>query len=259
MRLMCHISLPQNTEIPPYSRQTIHSLIKEAIKNSSSDGEDFYRRWYDSNKIKPFTFTIYFPLKRQNGSNVLDGDFFQFIFSTSDYEFLIRLYNGLLAIRSGDFRIFGHPFSLKKCTLLPNKSITKDTATFKTLSPLLVRDPENGDKYFYPESCPLKVKGKDPDQWKYWQGVDDNKLIDALYKSLQSLAGTDDITINNYNFNIVPIHHGSHNPDHPYTMTLPGLKGTITLRASPQVLQYLYDIGIGAKRSEGFGMLEVVG
>jgi len=32
----------------------------------------------------------------------------------------------------------------------------------------------------------------------------------------------------------------------------------ITIQTSPEVLKLIYDIGIGARRSEGFGMLEVV-
>jgi len=257
MRLQCQVLSQRGTVIPPNSRSPILSLIKEAIQQSGPDGMDFYQRWYHDNTTKPFTFAPYFPLARRGEESVLDGDFFQFLFSTTDYEFLMRLYNGLLAIPES-FRLFGQPFRLKKCHLLPNRSIPEGRVTFKTLSPLLVRDPKNGDTYLYPEDGSLKVKGKDPDQWKYWRAVDDSTLREALHISLRNLAGTDTLTIREYRFQIVPIRHGSHNPDHPYTMTLPGLKGTITLEASSQVLQYLYDVGIGARSSEGFGMLEVV-
>jgi CRISPR-associated endoribonuclease Cas6 len=35
-------------------------------------------------------------------------------------------------------------------------------------------------------------------------------------------------------------------------------KGIIEIAANPEILQLLYDVGIGVRRSQGFGMLEII-
>jgi CRISPR-associated endoribonuclease Cas6 len=34
--------------------------------------------------------------------------------------------------------------------------------------------------------------------------------------------------------------------------------GTFKLKSEPEILQLIYDVGLGVRRSQGFGMLEVV-
>ncbi|NPV38769.1 hypothetical protein BREVNS_1546 [Brevinematales bacterium NS] len=258
MRFSCQVHSRRGIVIPPDSRRYLLSLVKEAIKRSGPDGERFYEVWYASNRQKPFTFSAYFPLKKRGRDMVLDGDFFRFFFSTSDYEFLMRVYNGFLALK-GDFVLFGSPFSIERCRLLPERSFSTHRATFKTLSPFLVRDPEDGDFYLYPEGAPLHTRdeGKTGDHWKVWKKASFDELRSAIEMSLSSLTNQE-VKILSLQTEVIPLVHGSGNPDHPYITTYPGLKGEITLEAPPEVLCYLYDVGIGARRSEGFGMLEVV-
>ncbi|MCX7883390.1 MAG: CRISPR-associated endoribonuclease Cas6 [Brevinematales bacterium] len=258
MRLACQIALERGTTIPPDSRRYLLSFVKEALKHSGTDGEQFYERWYVTNQQKPFTFSAYFPLLQRGRVSILDGDFFQFFFSTSDYEFLMRVYNGLLAIKQ--YTLFGKPITLRKCRLLPQQVFSQSCLVFKTLSPFLVRDEENGDFYLYPKDLPLRTRdqGKEGDHWKVWKGVSLSQFREVLQRNLCFLT-KENLRITNLSAQVVPLLHGSANPTHPYLLTFPGIKGEITLEGSPQALTYLYDVGIGARRSEGFGMLEVVG
>ncbi len=267
MRFSCKVFIPRGTLIPADNRRYLLSLLKEALQVSSKDGKEFYDMFYSENETKPFTFSAYFPLRHDNNQSVLDGDFFTLYFSTNNYEFLMRVYNGLMAIKhQSDFTIFGAPLSeIKGFYLQPEKSFTQPSITFKTISPFLVRSGENGDKYLYPGNALIHTKdtNKNGERWKYWEKSED--FASALKTSLQSLIQhelpecSSDINITIQQPVVVPIFHGSGNADHAFKMTFPGIKGLITIQAAPEVLKLFYDIGIGARRSEGFGMLEVVG
>ncbi|MCS6998943.1 MAG: hypothetical protein NZL86_06090, partial [Aquificaceae bacterium] len=102
MRLSCKMGLERGVEIPKNFRQELLYCIKEAFIKSGEDGELFYKRWYSFNRSKPFTFSVYFPLKLEGGKKVLDGEYFKLLFSTNSEEFLIRVYNGLKALSQED-------------------------------------------------------------------------------------------------------------------------------------------------------------
>ncbi len=249
-----------NVIIPPDYRRYLLSLIKEAFKRSSTDGKEFLEATYSDNKMKPFTFSVYMPLKKIGNENILDGKYISFYFSTNDYEFLIRIYNGFIDLSksNGDFSLFGGSFSLKHFFLIPEKKIEKTRVTFKTLSPFLVRDTKDGDYYLAPE-------GLNQREFKYLKPVRKEEFIEALVCHLKNLARQylvnepSSITINNINLALSLAKHGSSNPEHEnFSITLPALKGTLTIQAPIEVLQLVYDVGIGARRSEGFGMLDVV-
>ncbi len=248
-----------NVIIPPDYRRYLLSLIKEAFKRSSTDGKEFLEATYSDNKMKPFTFSAYIPIEKVEEESILNGKYINFYFSTNDYEFLMRIYNGLIAIsqNKGNFKLFDRDFSLQHFFLMPEKKIEKDKITFKTLSPFLVRDTEDGDYY-------LALEGLNQKEFKYLKSVKEDRFIEALVCHLKSLSQQylgyepSSITINNINLTLSPAKHGSSNPEHEnFSITLPALKGTLTIQAPIEVLQLVYDVGIGARRSEGFGMLEV--
>jgi len=258
MRFSCKIFLenPQNVIIPPDYRRYLLSMIKEAFKKSGSDGKDFFENIYSKNIQKPFTFSAYFPLEEE--SQKLGGEFFSFFFSTNDYEFLMRVYNGLNSIKG--FNLFGQNIKeVKHFFLSPERRFDKDEVVFKTLSPFLVRNPEDGDYYLVPQNL------IDQKEFKYAKkGVSKDNVIDSLKKNIVSLVkrylGFDydenNLMITLEKISLSPAKHGS--KESKFTMTLPAMKGFIRIKASPEVLKLIYDIGIGARRSEGFGMLEVV-
>lgn len=265
MRFSCKVFIPKNTVIPADYRRYLLSLIKEAIKNSGSDGLEFYNRFYSDNQTKPFTFSAYFPINKNNG-NKLEGDYFSFFFSTNDYEFLMRVYNGLITIKNNGFNLFGTKITdIKNFFLFPEKKFTKNEALFKTLSPFLVRSTENGDNYLYPKNFQIQTndKNKNGSHWKYWEEAE--SFVEILQTSINALVKKElpehkgEVKIELSNAVVVPILHGSGNAEHEFQMTFPGIKGLVKITALPEVLKLLYDIGIGARRSEGFGMLEVVG
>ncbi|MCX7589988.1 MAG: CRISPR-associated endoribonuclease Cas6 [Patescibacteria group bacterium] len=266
MRFSCNIYFNKNKiEIPSYYRANLLSLIKESFKLSSDD--DFIALIYDQPVKKLFTFSVYMPLDKIKNKLVLKDNFIKFFFSSNDHNFLIRCYNGLLQIsnnKKNNFSLFGeNNFTIKNFFLFPLKKINNETITFKTLSPFLIRDREDGDYYLIPDDI-MHTK-----ELKYQKIVGKNYFIENIKYNIEGIWNIkkekrdsifNEIDVISYNLLVTPIRHSSNNPKHPqFNITLPGLKGTITIKARKDILQLLYDIGLGARRSEGFGMLEVVG
>jgi CRISPR/Cas system endoribonuclease Cas6 (RAMP superfamily) len=84
-----------NFPVPPDYRRYILSLFKEGLLQQGEESEEFFHKNFDKNFSKPFTFSAYIPFKKNSEDMVLGRNFIKIFFSTSDYEYLIRLYNGL--------------------------------------------------------------------------------------------------------------------------------------------------------------------
>jgi CRISPR-associated endoribonuclease Cas6 len=283
MRLSFRLYFQKNTLFEPNYRQYFLSLFKEAFIQSSDDGEEFFQKFYNINTSKPFTFSVYMPCKKVGEKLKLDGEYINLFFSTNNYEFLMRLYNGILNISKsknlftlGENRIE----KISNINLLKEVKIKSDSAFFKTLSPFLIRDLDDGSKYLVPEFCETNK------EFSLMKKVSKEKFIEAFKVSLKSLVQN---FLNDYKENLqtndsldseknekdddeikiffddssifmVPVVHGSKNQKthEKFTINYPAIKGQIKIEAKPEILQLFYDIGIGARRSEGFGMLEVV-
>ncbi|MEM5810212.1 MAG: CRISPR-associated endoribonuclease Cas6 [Candidatus Aenigmatarchaeota archaeon] len=254
MRIFCKIELKENTPIPNNFRQGVVSLIKEAIKRGSDDGELFYRFWYSTNKPKPFTFSAFFPLKSVEGRSVFNGGFFKLIISTNNIDFLVRFYNGILELDKTGYYLYGQPIKLKHCNFLPEKRFSNEVVKFKTLSPFLIRDPKDGDYYLYPIKMTNYIDTKFQ-KFKYWKGIDikdfERELEENITINTKSKVKILDFELHN----VVPVFCGSKRSN--FSVTYPGIKASFKIEAEKEILKLIYDIGIGARRSEGFGMLEV--
>lgn len=264
MRFICKIVRSEwdNFGASDIRRYTL-SLIKEAFIRSGEDGRDFYEICYRDNKLKPFTFSTYLPFNKKTDA---EDNYIQLIFSTNNYEFLMRVYNGLLTIsRDPDKIPLLKVKRIKDFFLSPEQRFDKSEIVFKTVSPFLVRDKSNGEYYVYPENAVLESKNKDVNKWKYWKVVSEEEFINThLLTSLRALVEREmgdnsaEIEIKMNNLRVVPILHASKNVAHEFKITYPGIKAIIDIKARPEILKLFYDLGIGARRSEGFGLVEVV-
>lgn len=248
-------------KIPTNYRISISSLIKEAINRHDTTGS-LYDKYFSnkkSNKIKPYTYSIYIPVKETENTNkrnfLISDNKLTFFFSSNDYELSTAVYNGLIKINQENsielknnntqsdkvFQIFNYPVKIKNFYLKLDPEITGTKAKFKTLSPLVLR------------------KLKDHKSIGYSTFMDKD-FKQMLFYSIQNLAQnfiSKDYVLNDKDFNVnlidpkvVKIYH--------YNSVMPSTKGIMELSAPNEILQLVYDIGIGARRSQGFGMLEVV-
>ncbi|OSS41514.1 CRISPR-associated protein, TM1814 family [Desulfurella amilsii] len=236
------ISLLNCTKIPATYRKNFVSLIKEAFNQS---GNKEIKDLNLSAKPKPFTFSLKFLIKNfSDGQLELKDNVFDFYFSTNDYLILMSVYNFMIS-RLSTYNIFQNcKNTLIKAMLLSKAKIDKDYVVFKTLSPIVVRDMinKNGNKT-------LKFS--------------DEKFVDNLQLSIKSLIKTfKNQYIDQSSIFIKVLKMKSDNINSfGSNKNLYGLyvnSGLIELSLKSEYLQLLYDIGIGAKRSQGFGMVEKI-
>jgi CRISPR-associated endoribonuclease Cas6 len=242
--------------IPSDYRRNILSLIKEAI-NPGQSGTEIYEKYYvkEARKIKPFTFSVNFKTDDTNsekGRLHLSEPKLNLFFSASDPVFLIYVYNGLVQLKK-DYPLFpGLKAKMGRFNLEQQKNFQLSESVFKTCSPVLVRDTD--------------ASGKS----RGYITADRPEFGDRLYHSVKSMckALLDDASeLKNNDFaaewirsQTVRINHYQNKdaaPDSKKEM-IEATSGTIKIKAPANVLQLIYDAGLGAKRSQGFGMLEIL-
>jgi len=237
-------------------RRNILSLIKEAI-NPNQSGTEIYEKYYvkEARKIKPFTFSVNFRIDdtyNEKGYLYLTEPKLNLFFSASDPVFLIYVYNGLVQLKK-DYPLFpGLKAKVGRFKLEQQKSLQNNEIIFKTCSPILVRDTD--------------ASGKS----RGYITTEKPEFEDRLYHSVRSMCkvlldGASELNRNDFavewiRCQSVRINHYKNkdaSQDSKKEM-IEATSGTLRIKSPVNVLQLIYDAGIGAKRSQGFGMLEVL-
>ncbi len=237
-------------QLPYTYRRNVINLLKEAV--SSDDSDDIYSEYWgceSKNRLKPFTFSMSI-----KGPQYVDSDASRYLqlsiptlklhVSSSDSNFLSTLYNGLLKM-GNSFSLFNYPAEFREFFIKNLKSIKSNYARFRILSPILVRD--------------IAVIGKRKNSVGYLFSHDTD-FKDSLIYSIRTmcnhfLGGGKKITKENIEIDLsecksIILSH--------YYEVIPGIKGVIGIRAPENILKLIYDIGLGARRSQGFGMLDLL-
>lgn len=256
MRFSVEILLSGNKlNIPTNYRLSFSSLIKEAI-NPNQSGTEIYEKYYvrEARKVKPFTFSVSFlsdETQKEKGFIHLAAPLTKLHFSASDPVFLIYVYNGLVQLKK-DYPLFsGLNARIGRFNLEQQKKFPCCEASFKTCSPIIIRDTNESGRskgYITPDSPLFEEK---------------------LYHSVKSMSKVllddapelrrDDFSVEFVKFKTVRISHYTKKgaPRNGHRELIEATAGTLKIKAPAPVLQLIYDAGIGAKRSQGFGMLEV--
>ena len=242
--------------IPTDYRRNMLSLIKEAI-NPGQSGSEIYEKYYvkEARKIKPFTFSVNFKTDdtdSEKGRIRLSEPNLNLFFSASDPVFLIYVYNGLVQLKK-DYQLFpGLKAKVVRFNLEQQKNFRGSEAVFKTCSPIIVRNtnasgksrgyitseaPEFEDKLYHSVKSMCKV---------LLEGVPELKRNDFSAEWIRSST----VRMNHYR-------NKDASQDSKKEL-IEATTGAVKIKAPANVLQLIYDAGIGAKRSQGFGMLEVL-
>ncbi|MFN3406452.1 MAG: CRISPR-associated endoribonuclease Cas6 [Caldimicrobium sp.] len=260
-------ALVQAHKIPIIYRHRFLSLIKEAlILADPMYKQIFYEDKVYTKKPKPFTFCVLFPkgTERIKERFLLndhyevedyvfyppESSFISFIISSSDYEFLMHLYNGLLKIKS-------FPFSgeinlvIKKILYPVQREIHESEVILKTLSPILIEDEEEkpvlkGDEF------PFEKFNRE------FNIIHDKKLKDLRGEGLKEELRFEPLP-NKWRKQVVKHALGklSSNLGKPYGV-FTCFEGQFKLSGHPEDINMLYKIGLGLRTAQGFGMVEVV-
>jgi CRISPR-associated endoribonuclease Cas6 len=220
-----------NGVIPADYRGGVISLFKRSFEIAS---KDTYVTLYEQNILKPFTFSIYFGNRAEIKDNkiFINNDTLILNFSTLSFELGTYFYNGLLEIKV--YPLFNSKIFLKRVDLKREVQIKENVVIFKTLSPFLVRDYKDKNKYLKPAD----------------EGFSEqlNHIVSECSKTY--LGREASIEFKDINTKTFPILH--------YGVPVDGIKGMFALKGEVEVLDLIYKIGLGSRRSQGFGMVEVV-
>ncbi len=167
-----------------------------------------------------------------------------FVLSSPDVEFVRSFAEGLL--QEPDFHLYDQKFIVNKIEILEQKNLTSPS-TFRAISPIFV-------KTLREEDGELKEWDLYPTDGKFHENIHKN-LVERYTEYHGSPPEKDHFYINRIRyFKGKRILIGSGENATPRRCSLI----TFDLEASPELLNFAYDAGIGEKNAMGFGCLEVV-
>jgi CRISPR-associated endoribonuclease Cas6 len=257
----------QIEQVPIDYRDCFVSLFKEAIKTGD---EEVYKAAYgDASRFtKPFCFSVFFQdfkitddMIEIGGLTNLNISMLGFFSGTErDNRISLALFNGL---RTPKMRSFpfpnGQELRRTQVQLLDEKPLEyfrSGTARFKTVSPILLTDGEkNGARpVLHPATHdPRREEGR-----RSGAIIDKEQFNKSLAMSVKGHVGGD-IGFEPEELKVEVVRHtiGESMRQAGKPLKFVCFSGSFMLRAAPEDLHRIYQTGIGFKRNQGFGMLEV--
>ena len=239
----------KDKRFPLSYRMMITSLIKNAVEKGDAEyfKDIYYYEEKKNKKIKPFTFSVFFKNFSIEKDIVTINGNGSVLISTCDYNFGINLYNGLLKMKTYDYKKDedGFEIYITNIILEREKEINESRIFCKTLSPIHIKDRNNkplnvNDGKFnaelnYVSNLLLNTfRGEGLKEELFFTPVNMKKIVaKEKITDFKKINGKDIIYIEGYS-------------------------GTFYLEGNIQDLRMLMQIGLGFRRSEGFGMIDLV-
>ena len=223
-------------------RSCILSFIKNAFMKHD---KRIYNSLYHDNDtiIKPFTYSVNlnnaeFMYKKI----VLEHSNIKLNFSTSDAETGINFYNAMQGVRYKKYKFGDNSIRLKGINVIKEKRIVGNHIKIKTMSAVIIRKHHkisNHDIYYkigdagYLEVLKqnIYITLKDLFDFDIKNDLDNMKLSDINIKE------------------VLILYHGH---------KIGGNVGNFTINAENYLIDCLVKTGFGSRKSQGFGMLEVL-
>ncbi|MDN5304615.1 MAG: CRISPR-associated endoribonuclease Cas6 [Fusobacteriaceae bacterium] len=214
-------------------RRKFLSFFKKAFEEYS---QEIKEKFYDTNKQKEFTFSVYLPVEKINKDEIrLKNNKIKLFISMYQMEDALHFMNTILGTINRQYP-FGKENFIKpiKIYTIQEKEVRNESVIFNTLSPIVIREKENQWYHEFDEkgieilkkNTIFNLKEKFPEKY----------LNEIQFIPLE----TKKIIVNFYN------------------IKFPVTKGVIKVEGKKEILDYLYKTGIGSKSSAGFGMCEVI-
>lgn len=223
------------------------SLIKEAIKNVD---EDYYKNLYTyqenkSNKqTKNFCFSFFMKDFEKQGDVFIIKDRVIFNISSPDYAFMVNLYNGLLKLDTFKYKDF--TLNKVRINLVKEKTISNNVVTFNTLSPIFIQDKNHKALGINDEGYERELNYIANKTLKSYRGCGLKEQLRFKPLDMKKRVVKEDIRV------------FKENTKKPYYYVNSYL-GMFRLEGDINDLKDIYMLGVGFKRSQGFGMVEIIG
>ena len=237
MRLKLNFDL-ENEFLPIQYRKSVMSFIKLSL---SEYDEQYYKKYYNDKDtiMKPYTFAMFFRSpKFENDRIIVKDKRLVLNISIADYETSVILYNAFNHQKNKKFSLDKNSWILKNINMSLDRKIDTEEITIKFMSPLVVRS---------------RLENKD-----YYYSYNDEEFKDILKINIKQQLKITDIPINLVDsFDIVAINFKKIIVKF-YEKKIETTSGIFKISGNKQLLKYLYDAGMGSKRSSGFGMFQII-
>jgi CRISPR-associated endoribonuclease Cas6 len=217
------------TELPLDYRAGFVSLIKEALSKAKSDVSK-------NIDTAPLSFAIRFDRKPTiKDKRIVIGNNVRLYVSSASLMLGTLLYNSLLSIK--EFSIYDTKIANPLVASVKEEPMKRDYVVFATLSPIVIRHYQRRNQYVLPNDDGFEesVQTALSEEW-------------ALYNS-ERLDDHGKVGLDILKFKKVVMTH--------YGGLVLGFTGVLRMDAAPHVLKFFYQAGIGYRRSNGFGFVEV--
>ncbi len=221
-------------------RECLMSFLKKALKQYS--GGSFYKDFYAECKQKSFSFAVKLPKCSFAGDKILlDGSIIEMYLSSYDLSDIVVLYNALNDQRHKSFTLpMNNKLTLHNIFMEHEKDVRTSEIICQTAMPLAVRDHDrdtNKDTYYLPDDERFLPKFKEIISRQLEVAKLDSSLLDGF-----------EFEMPEYKKSVVKFKD----------TYVTGALGFFCMKGCPELLRYLYQAGIGSRRSEGFGYFNII-
>ncbi|GIM33281.1 CRISPR-associated endoribonuclease Cas6 [Paraclostridium bifermentans] len=240
------VKIEFKTDKLPISYNTLFmSVIKEAIRKSS---EEYYNNLYyyenkSNKKTKNFTFAVYVKGYDIKNENFIIKDKVILNISTPDLELGLNIYNGL--INYPKFIYKDYELKRIRVDLGKEKIIYKEEVIFNALSPICIKS--KSGKFLNIEDCEYEKEF--------------NYISNEILKNYRGYGLKKDLSFEDVRLSKVVVKESLRefkNTTGKLYQYVNGYKGRFKLFGDIEDLNDLYKIGVGFKRSQGFGYIDLI-
>jgi len=240
MRFACEFS----TEDLPLSYRIIFvSMIKDILKKEDKDLYNklfVYEKKRKNKATKNYTFAVLMRKPKISDKRISFEGNVKWFFSSPDPSIFINVYNGLRKLNNFVYR--DEKLTLKKIIPLPQKIIGDETVIFKTLSPIHIKD-KNGK--------PVNIESEEfQKEFSY--------ISNVLLKNYRGYGLRKSLKFEPIKMKKVVVKEIIGGFDKKDYLYIESWKGIFRLSGAVEDLRDLYELGVGFRRNQGFGMIEVI-
>lgn len=238
MKIVVDFRLTKTELCQDYSPAFV-SFLKNALSNYDMQlYEKIYENKNKNEKNFCFAIRLHQP-KFENSKVLLQDNLVKMIIHTADMIEGIDFYNAILLQKGIDYPFpNGNSAVVEKVRIENHKTIASNEILIKMLSPLIVRKHEDGKDYY--------MSYEEEEFNKYFA-----KSVSILLKN------TFDFEVAEDSVKIEPV-KARKTVVNTFKNKITANVGIFRLKGDLQILNLLYTLGIGGRRSQGYGCFEVV-
>lgn len=237
MRLKLTFNL-ENEHFPIQYRKNIMSFIKLSL---SEYNEEYYKKLYHKrdNIIKPYTFAVFLKGAKFAEEEILvESKKVELNVAIADQEIAVVLYNSFNHQKHKKFSIDRNSMTLENISMLLEREIKEEEITIKFMSPLIARNRKNQKDFYY--------------------SFEHKEFLEMLKINLKEQLKITNIPMEYVDSFKIETIKGKKVITKFYEKKIEGTLGIFKLSGDRELLKYLYQAGIGSKRSSGFGMFQII-